>query len=170
LGELGEKSQAATEPLLLILEDLLQSETKDFQIDDFTQMDRVLRALGKIKDPKAVVPLLNILKLYPLNCACDHLRCSTILALGDLGDKQATEILIHVMLEDSWLRIRGEAALALGKIHDENAIEPLIKALENRGDGWPQRCAFEALLSYNGDLAAVPILRYLKQNPEMIAH
>jgi HEAT repeat protein len=30
------------------------------------------------------------------------------------------------------LRVRGIAAIALGKIHDEEAIEPLIKVLENK--------------------------------------
>ena len=75
------------------------------------------------------------------------------------------------MFEGTESRVRGTAAWTLGQIRDDKAIEPLIKVLKNkREDSWVQRCAFRSLFNYGGDIVAIPILRYLKLNPEIIKH
>ncbi|MFC1846481.1 HEAT repeat domain-containing protein [Chloroflexota bacterium] len=167
LGELGEKSKEAAGSLIHILEMLQKSEIKDFE-----QMERVVVALGKVGDSKATGPLIKILKSDPLHTDDDYsLQCSTVTALGELGDKQAAELIVHLMLEGTELRLRGTATWALGQIRDDKAIEPLIKVLTNkREDSWVQRCAFRSLFNYDGDIVAIPILRYLKLNPEIIKH
>ncbi|GAH79491.1 unnamed protein product, partial [marine sediment metagenome] len=68
------------------------------------------------------------------------------------------------------LRIRGHAAEALGKIGDDSAIEPLIKVLEDqREEGFVKDRGAYALLQLDENKTALPLLRYLKQDPDIKA-
>lgn len=115
--------------------------------------------LGKIRDAKAVTPLLSAFKdhnagLYweaakslaqlgdkksvrPLIDVLQGVeptdkRIAAIHALGLIGDKRALKPLLHVLLlsgEDA--RVRGEAAEALSLLDDVRAIAALIKCLKD---------------------------------------
>lgn len=167
LGELGRVAQPAVEHLISLL---VTSDSKDNP--DFSLMEDIAVALGKTKASEAVGPLLQILQPDPLHTDPGYrLQNLIIFALGDIGDKQATKRLVHLMIHCTELRVRGTAAIALGQIRDEEAIEPLIKVIgSKREEGWARDCAFKALFNYSGDVAAVPILRYLKEYPAIIKH
>jgi hypothetical protein len=83
-------------------------------------------ALGRIRDPKAVNPLINILNkdenFFVRSCAAG--------ALGNIGDLKAIDPLIDA-LKDEYLFVRSSAAEALGNIGDFKAVDPLINALKD---------------------------------------
>ena len=161
LGQLGQGAKAATLTLLKIL------ETTGNKADPACSLrESALNALGLIKDPDAVEPLIKFIK-YDLSHGDDDYAFLNwlIFALGDIGDKRATEPLIRLMLRNVESIVRGTAAAALGKIGDNQAIEPLVGILENnRENGFVRDNAAWALLQLDEIKAALPILRYLKQN------
>lgn len=57
-------------------------------------------------------------------------RRQAINALGNMGDRRATEEIIR-SLKDSDDAVRLEAVIALGKIGDVRAVEPLIEKLKS---------------------------------------
>lgn len=161
LGQIGEGAKAATQPLLKILETTINE-------DDWSCSLRqsVLIAIALIKDPGAVEPLIKHINYNTPNGVGDDATVQNwiIFALGDIGDKRATEPLIRLILRNGDLRIRGTAAAALGKIIDDQAIEPLIKVLENdREEGFVRDNAAWALLQFDEKKTATPLLKYLKR-------
>ncbi|GAJ05579.1 unnamed protein product, partial [marine sediment metagenome] len=68
-------------------------------------------ALGKIKDPKAVKPLLNILN----DKNNKDIQLTAIWALGSIGDNSAIPALTK-LLDDQDNYVRYNAAKALSKI------------------------------------------------------
>jgi HEAT repeat protein len=77
-------------------------------------------SLGVLKEPLSTKPLIEAL-------GNPELRRQSIIALGMIGDRRATEPLVQY-LSDKDPYLRRETALALGKIRDERSVEPLIKA------------------------------------------
>jgi len=96
------------------------------------------RALGGIKDPRAVEPLIAALKDED-----SDVRKAAARALGEIKDPRAVEPLIAA-LEDEELRVRAAAAEALGQIGDARAVAPLIAALKDT-DKYVRKAATEAL-------------------------
>ena len=87
-------------------------------------------ALGKIGDPRAVEPLIPLLK--PGN----YIE-TTIIALGEIGDRRAVMPLIEY-LNNSTINDSEEeeaAARALGKIGDPRAVKPLTALFNKYTDG-----------------------------------
>ena len=82
-------------------------------------------ALGKLKDARAVVPLIAALE-----DESTAVRREAAEALGKSGDARAVEPLI-VALRDKVTDVRLNAAEALGELKDARAVEPLIAALED---------------------------------------
>jgi len=80
--------------------------------------------LSMIKDPRAVIPLIEALKDTDAN-----VRTYAILALGDLKDPRAVEPLIS-FLNDEDRRTEEDATRALASI-GSSAVEPLIAALKS---------------------------------------
>ncbi|MDK2940067.1 MAG: hypothetical protein PWQ51_2232, partial [Methanolobus sp.] len=85
-------------------------------------------SLGKIGDPKAVAPLMEI--VADNNISVDF-RKYAIISLGDIGDERAIELLIYT-LKNGEESLASAAATSLGEIGDERAIEPLTNALEDK--------------------------------------
>ena len=83
-------------------------------------------ALNKMKDVKAVDPLIQI-----LNDKNPEVRSSAAIILGDIGDKKEVEPLILALKIAVSNLVRGAAARALGKIGDVRAVEPLTRALSD---------------------------------------
>jgi len=90
-------------------------------------------ALARIKDKRAVQPLINILADDKIDL--DY-KMPAIYALGELCDQQAVNALI-TLLADKRLNVCSSAAIALGKIKDPRAVDQLITALKEKE--WPVR-------------------------------
>jgi HEAT repeat protein len=81
--------------------------------------------LGKIKDPRAVEPLIAALRDR------NHkVRVITVAVLGEIKDPRAVEHLIAA-LKDLNSEIRLKAIEALGKTKEPSAVELLIGALKD---------------------------------------
>lgn len=101
-----------------IIDELIQELGSD---DEFIRMragERLI-SLGEA----AVKPLVKALEEY--NHPARHLVAAI---LGCIGDKSATPALIKA-LRDKELLVRIHAAVALGKLKDSRALEPLMHAL-----------------------------------------
>ncbi len=84
-------------------------------------------------------------------------RRTAVMKLGMLGGDQALRALIYIVdnnQED--LIVRGRAALMLGKLKDERAVLPLIRALEAPGFLTPYHAA--QALGKIGDPSAIEAL------------
>jgi len=105
----------------------------------FCDLD-VYVALGELKEPKAVEPLIKMLG--------DEqwiVRLAAARSLGEINDAKATGPLVKA-LADKDAAVRVQAALSLGRIRDKKAIEPLIQVLRDRVQGVVEAAA-EALES-----------------------
>jgi len=85
----------------------------------------VADALGMVRDPRAVKPLIDVLADED-----SEVRRSAAYALGKLQDPRAVEPLIAALQDKDW-GVRGWAADALGNLKDPRALEPLITALQD---------------------------------------
>ena len=83
-------------------------------------------ALGKIKDPVAVNPLIN-----KLSYSIKEERYCFIRALVEIGEP-SVEPLIMALNVDSSAKVRESAAVALGLIKDKRAVEALIFSLSDK--------------------------------------
>lgn len=90
-------------------------------------------------------------------------RRTAVMKLGMLGGDDAVRALIRT-LENEYedLIVRGRAALLLGKVGDNTAVDPLIRALDAPGYQTPLYAAES--LGRLGDKRAIPALRYLLGN------
>lgn len=90
----------------------------------------VINALGKIKDPIAVEPLIKILETNDE----PGILCPTIRALRQIKDTRAVPQLIGVLKSNLDLKIKTEASVALGEIGDPVSVEPLQELLKELTD------------------------------------
>jgi HEAT repeat protein len=142
------------------------------------------RALGAMKDRRAVEPLIEALSsadavtsiaagyalgkvgedgfaalLAALNHTKSHVRRVTVNVLGKLGDKRALDSLVVVLRdENKW--VRESTTDALVKLRDVRAVEPMLATLKD-DDADIRRRAIN-VLGVLGDLRAVePLLALL---------
>ena len=129
---------------------------KDEDIQDSTAY-----ALGEIKDPQTVEPLIAALKHED-----EGVRAHAARALGYIKDPRAVEPLIAALKDEDEDRIvRAHAAHALGEIKDPRTVEPLIAALKD--EDWFVRTGAAIALSQIKDLRAVePLIAVLKDEDE----
>ena len=123
----------------------------DYQ-KDASVRDAAAKALGKLKDARAVVPLIAALEDESTG-----VRREAAEALGKSGDARAVEPLI-VALRDKVTDVRRDAAEALGELKDARAVEPLVAALSDREVRWK---AADALVKI-GTLAVKPLIAALR--------
>jgi quinoprotein glucose dehydrogenase len=92
-----------------------------------------LWAVGQLaaRDPQAVAALDPL-----LDDADGRLRSQTAKVFGDVGFAGAGPRLIAA-LQDTDAHVRLRAAIALGKLHEKSAIEPLIALLRTNADADP---------------------------------
>ncbi|MFO0775439.1 MAG: HEAT repeat domain-containing protein [Nitrospiraceae bacterium] len=126
-----------------------------------------VEALGKMKSPDAVEPLLYVL----FNDSDTAVREDAVRALGEIADRRATEFLLKVVKEPG---LRPLAIEALGLIGDPSAVAALIpiargearpedsRAIAGCGDAWNEEMlampAAARALGRIGDEAALPAL------------
>jgi HEAT repeat protein len=110
-------------------------------------------ALGEIGDRRAVEPLIILL--------CDEdrfVKSHAALALGAIGEPAVNPLLRALREGDG--NLRWGAAIALGKIRDPRAIEPLIQALADKYEN--VRAESASSLATMGKPALGPLLQFLK--------
>jgi len=115
LGAIGEP---AVEPLLSIMR-------HDIKDPGYSGVVEAARALGYIKDPRAVEPLLAAIR------DPDHdVQWGAANALGNFKDARSVGPLIDALKNSGYVNLQESAIKALGEIKDARAIEPLIETLK----------------------------------------
>jgi len=126
--------------------------------DDAVRM-YAAKALGEIRDIRAVGPLIEALKIKTRWGGSEG---SAAQALTDIGEP-AVEPLIAV-LKDSDDNVRNLAIISLGDIGDARAVEPLIHALKDSNKK-VRSFAAKALKKIGGEKAEKHVRDYQKQTP-----
>jgi len=116
-------------------------------------------ALGEIGDPRAIDPLINQL------CDDDRfVKSRAAYALGMIGEP-AVEPLICALREGDG-NLRWGAAIALGKIRDLRAIDPLIRALADKYEN--VRAESAKSLAAIGKPALKPLIQFLQDSDRSV--
>ncbi len=112
----------------------------------------------KDPDPKVIKQLL--VELRDVN---KTRRRTAVMKLGMVGGDQAVRALINAVQNDyEDLIVRGRAAQMLGKLRDNRAVDPLIRALEAPGFQTPVYAA--QALGRIGDVRAIEPLLMVAAN------
>lgn len=118
--------------------------------------EKTVRALGELKDARAVGPLIEALEDENR-----YVRDEAASALGKLNDARAIEPFIK-SLKDEYQSVQLKAASALGELKDARAVEPLIKALEDENEKPGVRAKAASALGELKDARAVePLIEAL---------
>jgi HEAT repeat protein len=187
LGLLGDTR--AVEPLVELVEKELRKIPLLLVFDRRQPYDSAIKALGRLKDPRATEVLTKA--LYKEHYGT---RQDIAYALGSIGDERAVEPLIAVLkgkhkpsillnaqlavmgfFFDMWsgmgdkVGYRDGVAYALGKIGDPRAIEPLIKATRDR-DKTVRGEAIDALGNFNDPRVISALRNELKRKDNLEYH
>lgn len=154
---LAKMGSAAVEPLIAALE-------------SYTWYGRELAAdaLGRIKDPRAVDPLIRLLRMMQVRneYGSKEAREAAVEALGELKDPRAVEPLIASLHDgDAY----DEAIVALGKIGHPRAAKPLISWLRvgwDMNDSLRQK-VYDALLAVGKPCVELLVLTLKDSNADM---
>lgn len=115
------------------------------------------RALGQLKDARAVDPLIGMLEDED-----GQVRTAAARALGTIGDPRAVAPLVAALMNG----VRDAAARALGQIGDPRAVEPLIAAL--REGEYVSTTVIWALGDLEDERAVKPLVELLKDESETV--
>jgi HEAT repeat protein len=173
LGEIGD--QRAIEPLMVLLcdEDRFVKSHAALALGRIgepavTPLLRALRegdgnlrwgaaiALGKIRDPRAIEPLLRALA-----DKYDNVRAESASSLAAIGKPALEPLLLFLKFSEGPERI--EVVTALGELHDTDAIQPLIRMIENADED--ERKAITDALDAILIPAIAPLVRKLRTVP-----
>lgn len=138
----------------------LQSLIHD--LDDPQRRDEAIQSLGALRDPRAVDPLVAVLRAPGEGHALAYrARQLAAAALGEIGEMRALPALI-VALEDTSSAVKISAALALGKLNDARAADSLETALGDSSAG-VRSAALEAIgmLGKDHEVGIPPIIQRL---------
>jgi len=119
-------------------------------------------ALGKIGDPSAFEPLMNLLHDPDVD-----VRKSGCDALGRLGDVRAVDALA-ALLTDAIEDIRMSAAFALARFRESRAFEPLLSCLKGAKDKSQRGRAAAALAQLGDERAIGPLSDLLSEKEESL--
>lgn len=91
----------------------------------------LIKVLGRLKDEKAVIPLMYMLNDKEENY---KIRLNAAEALGRIGDTYAVNPLINLVADDqeSSVYVKESAARALGMLGDVRAVKPLVDVLSSK--------------------------------------
>lgn len=91
--------------------------------DEPSRCQRIVRVLGKLRDPRAVKVLRDALPRLDV-------RREVVDALGEIADPTTLQPLIDCLLQDVYVPVRVAAARALGKVQAPAARQALLQAAE----------------------------------------
>ncbi len=114
-----------------------------------------VEALGEIKDAAAVEPLTDLF----LSDGYSGVRWKVAEALSKIGSPSVSPLIAALAHRDD--DVRWKAAIALGEIRDERAVEPLIRLLSDPDRFVKGRAAIA--LSTIGEPAVNPLIRALQE-------
>ncbi len=119
--------------------------------------------LARRKDKeRAVEPLIDMLELeMKLKLRSEGLGKVAAGALGEIGDRRATEPLLRALESDNRYT-KAAAILALGKLRDRRAVPALLKMLKAKKGSFVVPAA--VALGQIGDESVVPVLIELVEN------
>jgi HEAT repeat protein len=137
-------------------EDKVDGLIKKLQSKNRQTRSRAVIGLGKIKDTRVIIPLMNALKDTD-----SFVRGQAAWALGEIKDSHAVQPLINV-LNDDYVYVRQESARALGKLKDSRAVQPLITTLNDENPDVREE-AVKALIEI-GDPVIEQLNHALKEN------
>ena len=132
---------------------------KALKDQDYLTRKEAARALKKVGDERAVLPLIEALRYKTWHSdyiVLSAVRENSAEALGKIGDPRAIPSLVDSMEGDPDEEVRLKAAWALGEIGDPLAVDALISALED--NNWSVRRTAANSLGIIGDNTAVPAL------------
>jgi HEAT repeat protein len=116
---------------------------------------RSISLLGSLKDRRALPILLDALK----ERKDSYYRETVINAIGELGDKEAIEPLLQILVDDKeHLNSRVATARALEKFGDIKTVEPLLQILRNEKEQKELRIATAGALGATKDKRPVEVL------------
>jgi HEAT repeat protein len=121
------------------------------------------KALGEIKDTRALVPLIIALE----RDSASSVRWRVAEALGKLGDIRAVDPLINALGKDPDPEVKGHAANAIGMFEDTRAIVPLITALKNDSSHYVQERAAEVLGEFGDHRAVAALITALEKDSDL---
>ena len=127
--------QASEAPLISMLTD-----------PDRDVLRHVIFSLGAIRSKNAIKPLLEMVTTTDTFLKEVELKKIAVLALGRIGDRQATEPLLDILFVRGWFaprrwnELKIAAATALGQLGDESAL-PKLKRLANSDSDLGTACS-----------------------------
>ncbi len=147
-------------------------ESLEYSDDDFDRATIAAGALGEMKAPEAVDPLIKAAeKQLPIKSRANSTRIAAIRALVRINDKRAVPTLMKILTtsaDDQDFLLNQKAALGLAEMRDPQSIPALIKGLFMTGRGTTifQECRL-ALVRL-GTPAVDPLIQLLQEkNPEI---
>lgn len=141
---LGQVGSPAVDTLLKLL--------RDWEVRKYA-----IAALGKIRDERVLNPLMQQLRN-------DEFKDDAVNALVDLGGPAVQGLI--AALKDKEETVRKCAVLALGRIKDPEAIEPLVEMLGDKD--WFARLTAAAALESIGHERGREAIKPLLKDPDMV--
>ncbi|ALA57610.1 HEAT repeat domain-containing protein [Nitrospira moscoviensis] len=141
---LGQVGSPAVETLLKLL--------RDWDVRKYA-----ILSLGKIRDERVLDPLMHQLRN-------DEFKDDAINALVELGEPAVPRLI--AALKDKDENVRKSAVLALGRIKNNEAIDPLIEMLSDKD--WFTRLTAAAALESIGDERGREAIKPLLKDPDMV--
>lgn len=99
--------------------------------EDIRLRSAAIAALGKIRDDRALIPLMSLLNDSELNY---RIRISAAESLGRMGNEHALQSLMDILEDDQEqsVYLRESSAKALGMLGDLRAMEALISVFQSK--------------------------------------
>lgn len=141
---MGQVGSPAVETLLKLL--------RDWDVRKYA-----ILSLGKIRDERVLDPLMQQLRN-------DEFKDDAINALVELGEPSVPKLI--TALKDKDENVRKSAVLALGRIKNSDAIDPLIQMLGDKD--WFTRLTAAAALESIGDERGREAIKPLLKDPDMV--
>ncbi|MHC5083802.1 MAG: HEAT repeat domain-containing protein, partial [Planctomycetota bacterium] len=114
------------------------------QADSIIEQKNAVRGLAKLRDKRSVPMLCKLLQEDRIK---NGLKSDVIEALGEIGDPDAYDTIV-IFLKQSSVFTKKSAVVALGKLGDSRACEPLYKLMVS--DMTVRRQAADALKNIGG--------------------
>lgn len=140
-----------------VIQERLAQNLRNLKSSQWYVRSDAARALGEIKAPRAVKPLITALKDEN-----PDVRRNAIWALGEIKDPRAVKPLGATLMEWEWDRhVRRNAVVALGKIKDPRGVKSIAAALKDK-DTDVRRIAARTLGEFRDLRAVEPLIGSLK--------